>query len=188
MKELQSYLGLLNFYRRFMPDVSSMLQPLHELLRASATWSWGDAQEEAFQKCKELFTSASVLVHYRPNDPVVLSCDTSSYGVGAIPAHRNDAGWERPIAFASRGLASAVRNYSLLDKEVLAFVFGVTKFKQYLWGQAFEAVTDHEPLLGCVGRTSPFQSSARRDIYVGPYCCRPTRTSLCIVPGKTLAT
>ncbi|XP_037560807.1 uncharacterized protein K02A2.6-like [Dermacentor silvarum] len=148
VKALQSYLGLVNFYRRFLPGLSSVLHPLNELLVAKVPWEWREDHESAFQRSKELLVSAAVLAHYDPKKPVVLVCDASPYGVGAVLAHREDSGAERPIAFASRSLAPAERNYSHLDKEALALMFGVTKFRQYLWGREFAAITDHKALPG----------------------------------------
>ena len=87
VKSLQSYLGLVNFYRRFLPDLSNVLHPLNQLLGTKAPWVWGDDQEQAFQQSKELLASAAVLVHYDPKKPLVLICDASPYGVGAVLAH-----------------------------------------------------------------------------------------------------
>ncbi|XP_037560890.1 uncharacterized protein K02A2.6-like [Dermacentor silvarum] len=136
------------FLERFLPGLSSVLHPLNELLVAKVPWEWREDHERAFQRSKELLVSAAVLPHYDPKKPVVLVCDASPYGVGAVLAHREDSGAERPIVFASRSLAPAELNYSHLDKEALALMFGVTKFRQYLWGREFEAITDHKPLLG----------------------------------------
>lgn len=88
VKELQSYLGLITFYRRFLPKLSSVLHPLNQLLRAGVPWEWTCKQEAAFNKSKELLTSARVCVHYDPNLPVVLSCDVSPYGLGVVLSHR----------------------------------------------------------------------------------------------------
>ncbi|XP_037566386.1 uncharacterized protein K02A2.6-like [Dermacentor silvarum] len=148
VKALQSYLGLVNFYRTFLPGLSSVLHPLNELLVAKVPWEWREDHERAFQRSKELLVSAAVLAHYDPKKPVVLVCDASPYGVGAVLAYREDSGAERPIAFASRSLATAERNYSHLDKQALALMFGVTKFRKCVWGREFEAITDHKPLLG----------------------------------------
>lgn len=163
VKELQSYLGLLNFYRKFMPNVSSVLHPLHKLLKKGEAWSWGAEELAAFNTSKAMLTSASVLVYYDPSQPVVLCCDASPYGVGAVLAHRTSSGEERPIAFASRRLTAAEKNYSQLDKEALAVIYGVTKFNQFLWGRQFDICTDHKPLLGLLGhdRGIPQQCSPR---------------------------
>lgn len=160
-KELQSYLGLINFYRTFLPNLSSHLQPLHLLLRDGQQWAWRKEQDLAFQRSKELITKAPVLVHVDPAKPVILTVDASPYGVGAALAHREKNGQERPISFVSRRLYAAEQRYSQLDKEGLALMFRVERFHQYLWGRRFEAVMDHKPLLGLLGpdKAVPVQAS-----------------------------
>ncbi|XP_064477638.1 uncharacterized protein K02A2.6-like [Ornithodoros turicata] len=155
VKTLQSYLGLVNYYRKFLPDLSTVLHPLNKLLGANAPWTWGTEQQLAFQKSKDLLTSARVLAHFDPKKPLVLVCDASPYGVGAVLAHRELSGEEFPIAYASRSLMPPECNYSQLDKEALAVIFGVLRFHQYLWGHSFEIVTDHKPLLGLLAHDKP---------------------------------
>ncbi|XP_049524460.1 uncharacterized protein K02A2.6-like [Dermacentor silvarum] len=162
-KELQSYLGLINFYRSFLPKLSAHLEPLHLLLRDGQQWTWKKEQEVAFQRSQELIAKAPVLVHFDPDKPVGLTVDASPYGVGAVLAHRDKDGQERPVSFASRRLLAAEQRYSQLDKEGLALMFGVERFHQYLWGREFEAITDHKPLLGLLGpdKAVPVQASPR---------------------------
>ncbi|KAL3193785.1 hypothetical protein MRX96_000081 [Rhipicephalus microplus] len=133
-RELQSYLGLIDFYRTFLLNLSSHLQPLHLLLRDGQQWAWRKEQDLAFQRSKELITKAPLLVHFDPAKPVVLTVDASLYGVGAVLAHREKTGQERLISFASRRLHAAEQRYSHLDKEGLALTFGVERFHQYLAG------------------------------------------------------
>ena len=109
-----------------------MLAPLYELLQKDVKWSWGAAQKKAFEEVKALLTSDSVLVHYDPDVELVLACDASPYGVGAVLSHRFPDGEQKPITFASRSLGVAEKKYSQLEKEGLAIVFGVKKFHQYL--------------------------------------------------------
>ncbi|XP_049514382.1 uncharacterized protein K02A2.6-like [Dermacentor silvarum] len=162
-RELQSYLGLLNFYRRFLPNLSTVLHPLHVLLKKDTSWHWVARQEAAFTQSKQLLTSAEVLIYYDTKLPLLLCCDASPYGIGAVLAHRMPSGEEKPVAFASRRLTAAENNYSQLDKEALAVVFGVLKFHQFVWGRPFDIFTDHKPLLGLFGHESriPLQSSPR---------------------------
>lgn len=145
--ELKAYLGLLNFYNRFLPNLSTLLAPLHQLLKKEVPWCWKEEQEEVFKKSKELLQSNWVLIHYDERKELVLSCDASAYGVGAVLAHRMADGTERPIGFVSRTLTVAEKNYSQLEKEGLAVVFGVKKFHKYLYGRKFVICTDHKPLL-----------------------------------------
>ncbi|KAK8768579.1 hypothetical protein V5799_014956 [Amblyomma americanum] len=131
-KTLQSYIGLTNFYRKFIPQLSTVLHQLNNLLSPGTLRPWEPAQEDAFCRSKALLASASTLAHFDPAKVTVLVTDASPYGLGAVLAQREADGMERPIAFASRSLASAERNYCQLGKEALAVVFGVMRFKQYL--------------------------------------------------------
>ena len=161
--QLKSWLGLLNYYSKFLPNLSATLAPLYDLLKSQRSWSWESSQQVAFSKAKELLTSASVLVHYEPDRELVLACDASEYGVGAVLSHHFEEGFDRPIAFALRTLAPAERKYSQLDKEALAIVFGVDKFHQYLYGRHFTILSDHKPLqyLFAVDRPIPQMVSPR---------------------------
>ena len=151
--QLRAYLGLLNFYRRFLPQAASHLEPLNRLLKANTSWTWDKEQELAFQKSKELLLNSEALVHFDPKLPLVVVADSSAYGIGAVLCHVVDE-VERPICFVSRTLTSAERNYSQLEKEALALVFALRKFHYYLWGQAnFTLITDHKPLLGIFSPT-----------------------------------
>ncbi len=144
--ELRSYLGMLNHYSKFLPHVATKCAPLYDMLKKNATWKWTGVEQRAFEASRSDLTSENLLVHYDGDKEIVLSCDASPYGVGCVLQHRTDDG-ERPIAFASRKLNSAELNYSQLEKEGLALVFGVTKFRQYLLGRTFTLVTDHKPLV-----------------------------------------
>ncbi|KAJ8023976.1 hypothetical protein HOLleu_36568 [Holothuria leucospilota] len=161
--ELRSYLGLLNYYGRFLPSLSQVLAPLHQLLKKSVQWNWSANEQRAFQQSKQMLLSSNVLVHYDPSKPLIMSCDASPYGVGVVLSHQMEDGQERPIAFASRTLTTAEERYSQLDKEGLAIVFGVTKFHKYVYGRKFCIYTDHKPLLGLFGegREIPKMASAR---------------------------
>ena len=101
---------------------------------------------------KEQIASAKVLVHYNSELPLSLVCDASSYGIGAVISHSFPDSEERPIAFASRSLSLAQRNYSQLDKEALPMVFGVKRFHQYLYARKFVLIPDHNPLTNTLGQ------------------------------------
>ena len=161
--ELKSFLGMLNFYGKFMPDQAITLEPMHALLRKDTCWKWGTEQQEAFQKAKNRLQSSDVLVHYDPKKELLVCCDASPYGIGAVLAHVMEDGSEKPVAYASRTLSTAERNYGHLDKEALAVVFAVKKFHQFLFGRHFKIYTDHKPLLGLLNpeRATPLMASSR---------------------------
>ena len=152
--ELKSFLGLVNYYGKFVSNLASNLHPLYQLLHHTAEWNWDKKCETAFTYAKEVLTSKNVLIHYDPNKPLVLSVDASPYGLGAVISHQLRDGSERPIAFASRTLSSAEKNYAQIDKEGLAIVFGLKKFHLYLYGRNFTLVTDHQPLTRIFGPKS----------------------------------
>ena len=98
--KLKSFLGMLNYYHKHLPNAASALEPLHQLLRGGVKWKWGAEQKDAFQKAKGMLTSASLLVHYNPEKPLIIACDASPYGVGAVMSHLDEWGVEYPIAYA----------------------------------------------------------------------------------------
>lgn len=162
VSELRSYLGMVNYYHKFLKNLSAVLAPLHQLLQKGTSWHWGSPQKRAFEQSKALLQSSQVLVHYDPSLPLLLSCDASPYGIGAVLSHRMANGTDRPVAFASRSLVTAEKNYAQVEREGLAVVFGVTKFHRYVYGRNFEIQTDHRPLLGLLGEhklISPLSSA-----------------------------
>lgn len=149
--ELKSYLGLLNYYGKFVSNLATTLHPVHGLLQKDASWQWTEECESAFRRGKEQLQASPLLVHYDLKKPLRLACDASSYGVGAVIFHVTEIGEERPIAFASRTLSASERNYSQIEKETLSIVFGVKKFHSYLSGRTFTLITDHKPLVTLLG-------------------------------------
>ena len=151
LSELKSYLGLLNYYGRFLPNLSSLIQPLNQLQSKDQKWEWSTACQQAFESSKQALVSSSALTHYDATKPLQLACDASPFGVGAVLSQYDADGTERPIAFASRTLSTAEKNYAQIEREALAIIFGVRKFHQYLYGRAFTLFTDHKPLTSILG-------------------------------------
>ncbi|XP_048828016.1 uncharacterized protein K02A2.6-like [Brienomyrus brachyistius] len=149
--ELRSFLALLNYYGKFISNLSTLIQPMTALLHKDVVWEWSEKCQSAFEKAKQSLQSDKLLVHYDPDLPLMLACDASPYGVGAVISHKMNDGSERPIAFASRMLTKTEQNYSQIEKEALGLVFGVMKFHEYLYGRKFLLVTDHKPLLKILG-------------------------------------
>ena len=158
--ELRSFLGMIQYYHSFLPNLASILAPLHDLLKKGKEWVWTKECQEAYNACKEGLTSDSVLVHYDVTRELRLACDASSYGLGAVISHVMDDGRERPIAYASRTLTSSEKNYAQIEREALSLIYGVKKFHQYLYGRKFTLVTDHKPLLAILGPKSSIPTLA----------------------------
>ena len=182
--ELRAYLGLLNYYNRFLPNLSTLLSPLHELLRKETKWRWETEQERAFEESKRLMQSSEVLVHYDSQKDLILSCDASPYGVGAVLSHRMPDGQERPISFMSRTLTSAESNYSQLDKEGLAVMFGIQRFHKYLYGRKFVICTDHKPLIFLFNEMKAVPNMASPRIQRWAVTLRAYEYEIIYKPGK----
>ena len=146
LTELRSFLGLVNYYGRFISNLATRLQPLTQLLHKGESWKWTVECETAFRDIKAVLSSSQVLAHYDPSLPLSLAADASPYGVGAVISQQYSDGSERPIAYASRTLTASEKNYPQIEKEALALVFGVKRFHQYLYGRKFCLITDHKPL------------------------------------------
>ena len=159
VSELKSYLGLLNYYGRFLPNLSTELAPLHQLLQKNAKFRWNSLQQQAFERSKQLLKESNLLVHFDPSKEVILTCDASPYGLGAIISHVIDGG-DRPISCASRTLSPAEKKYSQLEKEALAVVWGVKKFHSYLYGRRFLINNDHKPLETLLGESKSLPTLA----------------------------
>ena len=112
-------MGLINYYHKFLKNLSTVLAPLYELLKENTKWHWDKSQQDAFMKCKEMLKSSTVFVHYNLDLPLLLNCDASPVGVTCILSHVMPDGSERPVMYASRTLQQAERNYSQLEREKL---------------------------------------------------------------------
>lgn len=179
VSQLRSFLGLLTYYAKFVPNLANRLKPLHELLNKSKKWEWTKPCEESFNEVKTALAQSEALTHFNPALPVQLACDASPYGVGAVVSHIMPSGEEKPIAFASRTLSKAECNYAQIEREALAIVFGVKKFHQFLFGRRFTLLTDHRPLTSIFGPHSGILHLLPQECSVGPFFC------LCIMISST---
>ena len=163
LTQLRSFLGMVNYYGKFLKDLSSKLAPLYALLQKNEPWQWKQQQQDAFAKVKQELISPKLLIHYEPQRKLLLSCDASPYGIGAVISHVMDDGSEKPIAYTSRSLSEAERKYAQIEKEGLAIVYGIKKFHHFLYGRQFTIVSDHRPLQHLFNETRavPVMASAR---------------------------
>lgn len=144
--ELRTFLGIANFYNKFIPNLASITNPLNNLLKKESSFRWSPECEQAFIQIKKEILSEKVLIHFDSKKTLVLATDASPLGLGAVLSHRLPDGSERPIAFASRTLSDSEKNYSQIDKEATAIHWGLKKFFYYCYGRKFILVTDHKPL------------------------------------------
>ena len=147
VSELRAFLGQVQFYGKFLPNLSTVLEPLYRLTKKDIPWCWSTKEEAAFQRVKEMLCTDTVLAHFDPSLDIGIACDASDCGIGAVLFHRYSDGSERPIANVSKTLSQTQRKYSQIHKEALAIIFALTKFHHFLYGRKFIVVADHKPLI-----------------------------------------
>ena len=149
-RKLRETLGLVNFYRRFIPHCAATLQPLNSLLKRSHKPSdrleWSDQTTTAFSTIKDALANASLLCHPVPDAPTSLVTDASSIAVGAVLQQHVSGQWQ-PLAFFSKSLKPAETRYSTYDRELLAIYLAIKHFRYFLEGRDFYILTDHKPLV-----------------------------------------
>ena len=148
VKDVQSFLGFANFYRRFIYNYSDIVVPLTRLTRKNIPFVFGDAQRAAFRLLKEAFTSAPILTHLIPDRPIIVETDASDYALAAILSIQLESGEIHPVAFHSRSFNPTELNYDVHDKELFAIFEAFRVWRHYLDGSAapVDVVTDHKNL------------------------------------------
>nr|CAI5823027.1 unnamed protein product [Callosobruchus analis] len=144
-KEIKSFLGLLGYYRRFINNFAKLTKPFTRCLKKGARIEHTPEFIKTFELCKTILTNDPILQYPDFEKTFILSCDASNFAVAAVLS-QGKIGSDLPIAYASRTLNSAECNYSTIEKELLAIVFGVKYFRPYVWGRKFIIVSDHKPL------------------------------------------
>jgi hypothetical protein len=149
LREVQSFLGFANFYRRFIQDYSRVARPLTELTKGEAKdWKWTPEAERAFDELKQRFTTAPILAHFNPERPVIVETDASDFALGAILSQRDENNRLHPVAFHSRKFSPAEINYEIHDKELLAIVDAFKHWRRYCEGamEQIQVFSDHQNL------------------------------------------
>ena len=143
--EVRSFLGLVQYCAKFLPDYAQVAEPRRILTRRDQQFMWGDAQEKSFQKLKDLLTQADTLAYFKNECRTRIVADAGPTGIGAVLTQLQDGIW-RVISYASRNLTDVEMRYSQTEKEGLALVWACERFKMYVYGREFELETDHKPL------------------------------------------
>ncbi len=169
MKQLQAFLGLFNFYRRFIPAAAKIVLPLTRSLRGgqkgSQPLAWSLAMAAAFQAARVALSSSAVLAHPVAGAELSLVTDASATHVGAVVQQRCHGQAWRPLGFFSAQLNKAEINYSAFDRELLAVVAAIRHFRYILEGRNFVVFTDHKPLVGALHRRSdPISARQQRHL------------------------
>ena len=140
-KELETFLGMINYLSKFLPHLAEETHSLRNLLKDKAEFVWDSNMENVFKRVKALITAVPVLAYYDVTKDVQIQADASQYGLGAVLLQEG-----RPIAYASRSLTQTEQNYAQIEKELYAIVFACEKFHQYIYGKRVHVQSDHKPL------------------------------------------
>ena len=160
VRDVRSFLGLASYYRKFIRDFAKIASPLHALTEKARQFVWSDDCQEAFDELKARLQSAPVLSYPIPEGDFILDTDASGEGIGGVLSQIQD-GEERVLAYASRKLSKAERNYCVTRRELLAVVVYLKNFRQYLYGRKVTLRTDHAALRWLLNFKNPEGQLAR---------------------------
>ena len=173
IKQLLAFLGLVNYYRKFLKGFADLAHYLTELTKKATQWVWGERERDAFQRIKDALTTNPLLRYPDFSREFVVYADASGYGIGAVLAQVQDlppseldptqisGEHEVVIAYASRHLTERERTWNASEKECLAIVFALKQFRCYLYGRTFKIYTDHKPLESLMNKKDPHGRLAR---------------------------
>jgi len=150
VKQVQAFLGFVNFYRRFIENFAKMSKPLSDLTKKDSTWTWGKEQQNTFEVLKKAFTTAQVLRIPNDEDLFKLSTDASDFATGAVLSQKDmQTNLWHPVAFFSKSLNVHERNYEIYDKELLVVIQGLEEYRHHLEGYPYkvEIWLDHQNLI-----------------------------------------
>lgn len=145
VKKVQSFVGMCSFFRKYIENFARIAKPLYEITKPSASFTWGIDQQEAFETLKNKLLSAPVLRHFDPELETELRIDASREGLGAVLL-QNFKGETHPIAYISRGLTKAEKNYGVTELEALTAIWALIQLRPYVFGKHIKIVTDHHAL------------------------------------------
>ena len=168
LKDVRAFLGLASYYRRYVKSFCDIARPLNRLTQKNIAFNWTNSCEEAFLALKQCLTTSPVLAYPTYSGQFTLDTDASAYGIGAVLSQEQN-GQEKVIAYASRTLTRAQRNYCVTRRELLAVVFFVRYFRPYLYGRHFTIRTDHGSLRWLINFRNPEGQVARWLQILGEY-------------------
>lgn len=178
LKQSLSFNQTCSWYRRFIENFATIIQPLTNLTKKNVKWEWTQLEQNAFDQLKIKLSTAPVLQQINPSKPCIIKIDASSYAIGAVIV-QGELDEEHPIEYASRLLTTAERNYSTIEREALAVVWSTEKFRGYIEG-GVTIITDHQPLKWLMSIKSPSGRLARWALKLQQYDLK-----IQYQPGKT---
>lgn len=167
-KQIKGFLGLLGYYRRFIPDFARITKPLTACLKKGAKINLTPDYIRCFEHCKTLLTNDPILQYPDMTKDFILTTDASNVALGAILS-QGPIGSDRPVAYASRTLNDSEINYSTIEKELLAIVWATKYFRPYLFGRTFKVITDHKPLQWLLNLKEPNSRLTRWRLKLAEY-------------------
>jgi len=171
VKNIQRFLGLCNYYRRFVKNFAFIAKPLHNLTKKNVKFIWTKSCEEAFKELKRRFTTSPILLHPDTQKPFIVECDASNFAIGAILSQKDDEGKLHPVAYYSRSLNNAELNYSITEKELLAIKSAFSTWRHLLLGAKYQVTvfTDHKNLIYTLGGKVENQRQHRWHLFFQEY-------------------
>ena len=167
VKSLQEFLGMINFYHRFIPNAATILRPLYHALRGKTQKEliiWSQSMHNSFTSAKSALCNATMLAHPTPSVPIAITCDASDIGIRATLEQYVSGSWQ-PLAFYSRQLRAAELKYSAFDRELLAIYLSIRHFRYFLEGRTFAIFTDHKPLVDAISKVAdPWSARQQRHL------------------------
>ena len=153
-KGIKSFLGLVGYYRRFIPDMAKIAKPLTELLKKDVKFKWCCFCDESFNTLKNKLISPPILTYPEFDKEFIVTSDASDLAIGAVLS-QGEVGKDRPICYVSRSLNSAETKYATIEKELLGIIYAVEQFRPYIYGRKFTIYTDHKPLKWLMNLNNP---------------------------------
>jgi hypothetical protein len=171
-------LGLVQYLAKFIPNLSDVSDPLRILVKNDVQWHWNREQQQSFDELKRLVSTAPVLRFYSVDEPVTVSVDASSKGLGVVLLQNG-----QPVAYGSKALSETQKRYAQIEREMLAILYGCQKFDHYIYGRRVVIETDHKPLVAIYEK--PLYRATPR---LQRMLMKLQRYDLCIVyvPGKEM--
>ena len=161
LKEVRQFLGLASYYWKFIWSFAKIAHPLHSLTQKDAIFQWSPECQQAFQHLKDALISPPVLTYPNFSKSFTLETDASAKGLGAVLSQLQDDGSLHPVAYASRSLSGAEKQYAITELETLAVVWAVSHFHAYLYGNDVTVYTDHSAVKAVLETPNPSAKHAR---------------------------